>query len=205
MKEEIAKDILEQFKIGNQKAFSLIYERYYMHIFLFVRRFVIDEQVAEEITAETFLKLWRIRENIEPLTRSIEGFLHITARNDCLNYLKKSNSIESQKEALQYFFTYQYDDGNYIDKIEAEVLTTLLKQIELLPTQCRKVFKLAYYSGLSNKEISEKLNIAYRTVVNQKQRAITLLQARIMQRDMIVLFAIFSSTTLSVLESSKPA
>jgi len=58
-------------------------------LYYFAKRFVLDRQDAEDIVAESFIKLWRLRENFDN-PQSIKAFLFITTRNGCLDFLRAS-------------------------------------------------------------------------------------------------------------------
>src|SRR5689334_17665699 len=94
-------DLILQFKKGHQAAFTELYERYQPAIFYFVRKFVSDTGQAEDITAETFIKLWNRRENFDN-EKSIASFLHITARNSSIDWLRSEKREDQNKEQLLF-------------------------------------------------------------------------------------------------------
>jgi RNA polymerase sigma-70 factor (ECF subfamily) len=46
-------------RANDERGFSIVYDQYYLSIYFFVKKFVKDPQQAEDITADTFIKLWQ--------------------------------------------------------------------------------------------------------------------------------------------------
>jgi len=59
--------------------------------------------------------------------------------------------------------------------IHTEVINEVYRIIAEMPTACQQVFKLGYLDGLSNLEITERLQISINTVKTQKQRGMKML------------------------------
>lgn len=55
--------------------------------------------------------------------------------------------------------------------VRAEVYQEIMEAIQELPTECGRVFRLAYVDGLSNEKIAEQLFISVNTVKSQKNKA----------------------------------
>src|SRR5947207_569153 len=97
--EQSADDLISQFRRGNSLAYTTIYNLCAPSIYYFAKRFVNEREVAEDITADTFIKLYRLHENFDTLL-NIRAFLHITARNACLNYLRDLKYKDQQRQNL---------------------------------------------------------------------------------------------------------
>jgi RNA polymerase sigma-70 factor (family 1) len=170
-------DVIQRFNRGHQAAFTLLYERYWPSIFYFIRKFVSDTGQAEDIAAETFIKLWNRRENFDN-EKSISNFLHITARNSSIDWLRsEKRDVRNREELLFLLQQEQYEILQ--DDIKAEVLREIKLEIDKLPKKIREVFILAYMEGKSNDEIATLLKIKNQSVRNHKTRALTLIRLAI--------------------------
>jgi RNA polymerase sigma-70 factor (ECF subfamily) len=128
---------------GDRPAFAVAYNQYYLFIYHYTKKFVDDNQLAEDITADSFVKLWRHAETVSDV-QNVKAFLRTTARNACLDHLKSQrNHQEKEKEIL---YLSEQDTRNEFDiaEIKAEVLQYVYAEIEKLPEKCREVFKLSY-------------------------------------------------------------
>jgi RNA polymerase sigma-70 factor (ECF subfamily) len=182
--EQFADDLISQFNQGNSRAYTTIYNLCAPSIYYFAKRFVGDREVAEDITADTFIKLFRLHANFDSLI-NIRAFLRITTRNACLNYLRDLKSKDQQKKDLLYLLTQDQEKGFPEDQYQAELLQRIYDEIEKLPKKCRQVFKLAFMDGLGNEEIAELLHINYQSVKNQKTRALKILRLALLNRGLL--------------------
>jgi RNA polymerase sigma-70 factor (ECF subfamily) len=105
-------------------------------------------------------------------------------RNRCIDYMRanarqiKTVSIENpdiQLKLHELGMETSFDEELFSDATEI----ALKKALEQLPPQCREVFTLNRFDGLSVKEISEKLNISVSTVKTQIARALKKLKEAI--------------------------
>ncbi len=171
-------DLVEQFKRGNKKAFTAIYEKWYGAIFFFAKRLTNNTEVAADITSDSFYKLWQLHENFDSLP-GIKAFLQVTTRNACLNYLRDTKYRDNARHELHYLASLEANEGMQDiseDERKAQLIKLVYAAIGNLPRKCARIFQLSYLDGLKNTEIARQLNLSEQTVKNQKGRAIKLLK-----------------------------
>ena len=182
-------ELIYQFNRGQQAAFTTVYDRYWPAIFYFVRKFIPDTSEAEDITAETFIKLWERRANFDN-EKSIASFLHTTARNASIDWLRsEKRKVTHQEKLLQ-----QLQDDSYQQlqgDVKAELLQLVQQEINKLPSKIKRVFLLAYAEGKSNEEIASLLGIHNQSVRNHKARALKLLKLAIAGKNWQFLLLVF--------------
>lgn len=168
--------MLIELKGQNPKAFAFFFDRHYNPLCYFAERLVRDQQVAEDIVEESFMKLWDKRSDFES-EHGIKAFLYITTRNACINMIKQSQrDTLSQAEML---YLAEKKEGFVLNEmIRAEVLRVIGQELNRLPVQCRTILKMSYEKGLKNHEIANKLAISIHTVRNQKARGLQLLRTK---------------------------
>jgi RNA polymerase sigma-70 factor (ECF subfamily) len=181
----VGQDLVTQFTQGNTRAFTAIYNTYYPRLFNFAKRMVDNRQEAQDITAETFVKLWRLHANFSTPDK-IRAFLFVTARNACYDYLKYNARENNQQKELIHHLLPETDQVMLRDEIKADVLDHIYTEIEKLPQQCKAVFTLSYLEGRKNNEIAELLQITDKTVRNQKVLAKKLLRVALFDHLRIV-------------------
>lgn len=181
--------VIIEFKEGSKEAFAEVYKTHFASLFFFVRRFINDRQEAEDITAETFIKLWKIRFNFDT-HQNIKAFLYITARNACLDCLRAQKRNSGAQQELMYLLM-QNDGVTFIqDEVKGDVLQEIKNEIENLPPKCQQIFKMAFLERVKNADIAEQLGLTVQTVKNQKVRAIKLLRLAI-NKDLVILSLLF--------------
>jgi len=178
-------DLILQFNHGDTEAFTAIYNTYYLTLYSFVRKFVPEREDAEDITADIFVKLWKLRANFDNI-KNIQAFLYITGRNACLDFLRHLQRQHEKQRELLHVLLQEPAEGILQEDLKAEVLKSIHIAIEGLPRSCRNVFKMAYLEGLSNGQIAEVLQINNQSVRNHKQRAIKLLRMALLNKNVLV-------------------
>ena len=84
---QLTDETLIEFSQGSPQAFQAIFDSFRMRIFYFVKKLIDDVPTAEEITSDTFVKLYRLHDKFNTYN-NIQAFLFITARNASLDFLK---------------------------------------------------------------------------------------------------------------------
>jgi len=84
-----------------RKKFSQIYDRYIDKIYRFVFFKVNSKDIAEDLTSETFLKIWKVFQNDDQEIENMQAFLYRTARNLVIDYyrIKGKNQTMSVEHA----------------------------------------------------------------------------------------------------------
>lgn len=172
-------DLIELINRGKTNAFAQFYTIYFQKLVLVSVNYVKDEFVAQEIVQDTFLKLWEAPQSIEAV-KSIKSYLYKAVINASLNYINRQKSIEQHHEFLASNFSEEYIidlDG------ENEMIVFLRKEIDKLPSKCKKIFKMNRFDGLKYKEIAQVLNISERTVENHIANALKILREAVLNKN----------------------
>jgi len=170
MKQLITDYTILQFQQGSSKAFEHIFNKYSTPIFLFAKNLTGEEDTAEEITQDVFLKLYSLRTNFQTY-ENIKAFLFISARNRCIDYFRYSKRQQTNQKEYNY-----YMPGEEMPKvIDDNLLDALLLTIESLPNRCKITIKF-YLEGYSISEIAAILDVEVVTVRNYKAKAYAFLR-----------------------------
>lgn len=174
----------------NNISFSNIYTSYYKRSFLFVKSYVRDDMVAEDIVSDSLLNLWEIikKEKVEhPLS-----LLLIILKNKSLNYLKhldiKQNVSESISSKMAHDLNYRLSTLQACDPEEifsSEITDIVEETLKSLPEQTRRVFEMSRYECRSVKEIAEELSISSKSVEYHITKSLKIL--RISLREYLLL------------------
>lgn len=168
-------ELIQRFAAGEPAAFRALYKQLYLPVFRFVQQWVENIQDAEELTADTFVKLWNNRKRFETLDH-VRAFLHVTARNACINFLKKLRTKTAQQNALETRFHVDTSADFTLQEIRQELMKLVYAEVEQMPKRMKEIFMLSYSEGLKPSEIALRLNLSVQTVQNQKANAIRLLK-----------------------------
>lgn len=121
-------------------------------------RLVKNQETAEDIVQDCFIKLWEKKASLE-ISGNVTAYLAKMVRNKCLDFIKKKKIQTSELNE-----TYQGAIANN-DQLEMDELQSSIdKIIDALPEKCRQTFVLSRFEELSYKEIAEQLDISKKTV-----------------------------------------
>lgn len=185
--------LLQKFAAGEQSAFRFIFNQHYQPLCYFAFTIVEDTQEAEDLVQETFSKLWNKRGDFQS-TSSIKAFLFIATKNACFNFIKSRERLHVKEKEFSYLQEDQaITEIARFDPVltETEIIHQLYEEIERLPTQCRRIFKLSYLEGRKNEEIASSLSISYNTVRAQKLRALKLIRSSLIKKNIVPLLGIY--------------
>lgn len=176
------KEIWGKIKKSDLKSFESLFCRYHDQLCLYSYGLVVNEDAAEEIVNDVFLKIWTKREQIH-INIGIKPYLFRCVFNACADYLNHNNDIkQSNNTDIDQQINKLIGSGEeYIFSLlqSKEVEKDVLHAIEQLPKQCRIIFCLSRFEILTYAEISERLNISINTVKTQMSRALESLRKQL--------------------------
>ena len=97
------KELLAQVASGNKEAFGQLYDLYASKLFRFIRLKVGSQVLAEDLSSESFLKIWEyLKDKENKIEESFQALLYKVARNLIVDYYKKKSSQELILTNFQY-------------------------------------------------------------------------------------------------------
>ncbi|WP_085535883.1 RNA polymerase sigma-70 factor [Massilibacteroides vaginae] len=151
------------------EQFNGIYVRYYQKAYRFSWMYVRNDQVAEDIAAESLIKLWETMKK-EPVEKPLALLLTIL-KYKSLDYLKKQIRTDEAFEAMAKWQQRELsiristlEGCNPDDIFSKEIQTIITRTLNEFPAQTRKVFMLSRFEQKSGKEIAESLGITVKGV-----------------------------------------
>jgi RNA polymerase sigma-70 factor (family 1) len=169
---------IQAFQQGDPQAFNFIFACYYPSLCFFANRLTAGQSMHEDITQESFIRLWQ-KHNAFSCENAIKAFLYIITRNACLNFIRHWQ--RRQKNMLSWSRSRRDDEETVLGKLaKMDVHRQVHSAVRALPPECSRIIWLSYLDGLKNQEIAQLLNISVHTVKNQKTRGLHLLKKRLL-------------------------
>ena len=187
------KRLLTELKNGSFQAFERLYNMYSGKLYNFIMRISSGNQyMAEEVVQSAFIRVWEVRERVEPESSFI-SFLCTIAKNLLMNMY--------QRQTVEYVYN-EYLKNTGVDRdsqteesIDLRFLNEYIDSLaEELPAQRKKIFILSKRQNYTNKEIAEMMGISESSVATQLSLAVKFMREQLMKHyDKIValLFAFF--------------
>jgi len=167
--------IITGLKEGNKLIIDQIYHAYHKRIYAFAYSLVKVEDDALDVVHEVFVKLWKNRHRLEPDTH-IEPLIFTITRNTVLSLFRKKASEKKYQEHFVHNPTFD-KTTNTENIVEYNFLKDKVDHyVQQLQPKSREVYSLSREQGLSNKEISQQMGIAEKTVEDHITKALSFLK-----------------------------
>ena len=160
-------------RLGGQDlvAFSTLYDRYSDLVYSVALRVVADSQVAEDVTQDVFLRVWRRPEQFDLRRGKFVTWLLSVTRNRSID-VRRSQGRRLRREAAPAADGESEDVLPSTDERDDPALATVLaddrravrKALEVLPQEQKLAIQLAYFGGLTQQEIANQLGQPLGTV-----------------------------------------
>jgi RNA polymerase sigma-70 factor (ECF subfamily) len=161
--------LLQRLQQGSEHAFTVLYDKFSKPLYRNILRLVKDEDIAQELLQDLFLKIWDIRAKINP-EKSFKSFLYKIAQN--LVYTHFSKIAKNERLIAKLAISYaEYDDNVEEKLISKENHQQLKMAIDSLPPQRKLIYSLCKLDGKSYAEVSQELGISTDTVSSQIVKA----------------------------------
>lgn len=170
MREEKSDSVLaSEIRMGNERAFQIVFERHWKSLYTFVFRLTADEDQTKDILQNTFLELWKRKEQLFT-TDSLMPLLIRISKNEVITLFRKDKVRLAGDEIL-------IRNLQQIDAADDRIIATELqgeidKELVKMPLNMRRCFHLSKYENRSVKEIAAELALSEQTVKNNISEAL---------------------------------
>lgn len=172
---QVEQNYLEDIRQGDEVAYELVFRKYYEDLCRYAFSLLKKSDESEDVVQQVFVNFWESREKTI-ITGALKNYLFRSVHNQCLNLLKHEK-VKAGYMQYSSFFESHYQLG-VEESVEAgELSDKIEKAINLLPTECARIFRMSREEELKYKEIADQLELSVKTVENQIGKALKLLRA----------------------------
>lgn len=155
------------------KALDLLYDRYNKLVYSTAVQLLNNVEEAEEVTQETFLRLWQRSSIYQPQRGSLSGFLITMARSRSLDRLRARSAHHKKLQRIQTFTADVSDYTPPLEFVTVEERSNLVREaLKQLSPDDRQILEAAYYDGLSQSEMAQRDGIPLGTVKSRARQAL---------------------------------
>lgn len=157
--------LIQQLKDKDERALSLLYDKYAGAIYSVIIKMVRDEGKAQNLLQDTFMTVWDKAENYDASKGRFYTWVFRIARNKTLNFLRKVEPL------------IQTDDFSVYDSKE-EAISIDAKYLELngaittLEEHHKEAIELVYFKGLTHKEAHQQMDVPLGTFKSYVRQAL---------------------------------
>ena len=156
-------DVLRAIAGGDEQALSALYDRYRLILFGLILRILHSQQEAEDVLQEVFLQVWRRASDFDETRGRPFTWLVTLARSRAIDRLRALGSRERTAQEAARSVPDSISDAAD-DAVKSEQGEIVRRALSELPEEQRQTLLLAYFEGLTQSEIAERLNTPLGTV-----------------------------------------
>jgi RNA polymerase sigma-70 factor (ECF subfamily) len=179
-------ELLALFRQGAAEAFGALVRRYEGELYGYLRRYLGDSDLADDVFQNTFLQLYTKIGQYE-LGRPVRPWLYAIATNQAIDALRRENRHQSVRltdgdesadgDVPQLLALLECRDPGPVELLQTEERKLMIRgTVEKLPDFLRQVVILAYYQGLKYMDIADIMGIPVGTVKSRLHTALCRLQ-----------------------------
>jgi len=166
---------LERMVAGDTRALEELYDRHGDLLYSLVRRILSRAEDAEDAIQEIWLQAWRGARTYDPKRGTVCGWLVSIARSRAIDRLRSEGSRKRAVDAAGVDAPDPPESPaeSAVDQERRQHVDQAMSQLD---PQHREVLELAYFAGLSQSEISERLGAPLGTVKSWTRQALSRLE-----------------------------
>ncbi len=169
-------EILAALRDGRLNAIDVLYDRYARQVYSLAYKILANSEEAEDITQDVFLTLWQ-RDAYQSTRGSLKAFLTTLTRSRSIDKLRSQGSRSRFLQRWQRLSASEPEILPPLDHLAGHEQAHLLRQaLECLSSNEREILEIAYYEGVSQTEISKRLNLPLGTVKSRSRQGLSKLR-----------------------------
>lgn len=150
---------------GDQAALATLYDRTSPQVYGLVFRILGNRETAEEVTLDVYTQVWRQAHTFDDSRGTPGCWLMTLARTRAIDRFRAGLAERGKMEALDAASFFASEDPTPDQELEGQERRKLVrKALDTLSSDQRQAIALAYFYGLSQTEIAEKLGLPLGTI-----------------------------------------
>lgn len=175
-------DLMKRYAAGEEEAFQELVKQYKNSLYAFLRRFLNQSDVVDDVFQETFMQLYVSRDSYDP-SRPLRPWLFTIAANKAKDALRRMQRVDSanlgslfdsEEHSIDDVLNMLDSDTRmpYDDLVRDETASSVKRVISRMPAKLREILILAYFHKFSYAEIAGMLRIPVGTVKSRLHTAV---------------------------------
>lgn len=170
-------ELVQQFESGNHQAIEELIARHKKRIFTYIMLMVKNEQLAEDIFQDTFIKvILSLKEGRYSDKGKFVSWVARIAHNLIIDHFRKEKNLQTvsnDQSEYDLFNSAKLCEQNIEDTmVNDQIVRDIRRMIDELPEDQREVVLLRHYAGMSFKEIADQTNVSINTALGRMRYAL---------------------------------
>ena len=169
--------LILQFQQKDVKAYEKLYNMYCNSISGVVNTIVKNDDVAQEITQDVFIKAWNKSDSYSAKKGRFFTWILNIARNAAIDYTRSKKFKQSKQNLNSDFFVDILETSDNLDNSTDAI--GIKEFVKKLGDKCKSVIELLFFKGYTQKEASEELDIPLGTIKTRNRNCIAELRTMV--------------------------
>jgi RNA polymerase sigma-70 factor, ECF subfamily len=163
-------ELMQRVHVNDSKALEALYNRYSPILYTLIKKIVKDEDIAQDVLSDVFVIIWRKIDLFDFNSNNVYTWIISITRNKAIDTIRRARNLsEMEPYSDEYENNYIIPKlSNTIDPVDLDTAMNIKEEVESaldkLTDAQKFVIYLAYYEGLTQQEIAERLKIPVSTV-----------------------------------------
>jgi len=155
----IEKQIVTLLQNSDKKAISLLYENYADALFGVIKKIISDDDTAQDVLQESFVKIWRYAKKYDPSKAKLFTWLYRIAYNTAIDKVRSQKNKKSNEVQMESSSVYKVTSN----ELNQDVLD-IKKHLSSLDEKYQIVINALFFEGMTQQEASDELDIPLGTI-----------------------------------------
>lgn len=161
-------ELMNRIKDGDEDALVELYDLYNRLLYGLIISILKKREEAEDLLQEVFVLIWEKASEFNEDRGNVYSWIVTLTRNKAIDRIRSKDYKTQQKASQNVDAPGFYLQGNKLDPLETTVFSDRAELVRMalgrIPDEQSEVLKIAYYGGMTQREISDKLKIPLGTV-----------------------------------------
>ena len=155
----IEKEIVSLLQKSDKKAINLLYEYYADALFGVIQKIIKDEDTAQDVLQETFVKIWRYSKKYDSNKAKLFTWLYRIAYNTAIDKVRSQKNKQGKEVQIDTYAVYNITSN----ELNQDVLD-IQKHLSSLDEKYQIVINALFFEGMTQQEASDELDIPLGTI-----------------------------------------
>ena len=184
------RELVTAYAHGDNAAFDILLGRYQKSVFSYILHIVKDNELANDIFQETFVKvITTIRQGRYEDSGKFSAWLNRVAHNLVIDHFRRQkgeNTVSNDETEHDLLNNKELCEGNIEDEmVQKQLVKDLHKMIHVLPDAQRQVLMMRFYRDMSFKEIAEKTGVSINTALGRMRYALLNMRKLVLDKQLL--------------------
>ena len=173
-------DVMQHVRRGDARAFEVIYERHSAPAFSLAYRMMGNRTLAEDVTQEAFLSMWRSGARYDRARGSVRTWVLGIVHHRAIDALRRATVHDRRRagdEGIEERF--EARERTDVEAARREEASTVRGALSSLPADQLQVIELAYFGGFTHTEIADMLEAPVGTIKGRMRLGLKKMRAQL--------------------------